>query len=244
MTKNEAVAVIFAGGAGKRMNSREKPKQFFLLHDKPIIIYTLEKFEEHELVDSIVVACIKEWIPYLESIVRKHSISKVRAIVPGGVTGQESIFLGLKAAEDIKKTDNPIVLIHDGVRPLIYHDTITDNIRSVIEHGSAITSVTVTETVLLLKDNTRIQEVPDRAISRLARAPQSFLLKDVLSAHKKAIADNRMDFIDTCSLMKYYGKDLYLVEGPKENIKITTPEDFFIMRAILDAHENAQMFVE
>ena len=133
-------------------------------------------------------------------------------------------------------------MIHDGVRPLITSKTISDNIRSVKEHGSAITSVKVKETVLLVDQDESIREVPSRSDSRLARAPQSFFLKDIIGAHRQALEDNKIEFIDCCSMMQYYGNKLYLIEGPQENIKITTPDDFYSMRAILDARENAQIY--
>ena len=128
------------------------------------------------------------------------------------------------------------------MRPLINEKTIHDNIISVEKHGSAITSVKAKETVLVVDNNEAIINVPDRSHSRLARAPQSFYLDDILSAHEKAISENKKDFIDSCSMLTYYGKKLYLVNGPQENIKITTPDDFYTMRALLDAKENAQIY--
>ena len=172
----------------------------------------------------------------------KFNIRKVKKIVPGGASGQESIYNGLKAAEEIAGGEKSIVLIHDGVRPLIHAKTISDNIASVKEHGSAITSVTVKETVLVVSKDNSIDSVPKREDTRLARAPQSFYLDEIIGAHRKAIAENRFDFIDSCSMMQYYGKKLYLIEGPQENIKITTPDDFYTMRALLDAKEEAQIY--
>ena len=236
------IGVIFAGGVGKRMNSRVKPKQFINVYGKPIIIHTLEVFEEHEEIDGIVVACLKDWIPYLEELLEKFNIKKVKKIVPGGSSGQESIYNGLVAAEELAAGEKSVVLIHDGVRPLIYHRTISDNIASVKEHGSAITSVTVKETVLVVSKDNSIDSVPKREDTRLARAPQSFYLDEIIGAHRKAMAENRYDFIDSCSMMQYYGKKLYLIEGPQENIKITTPDDFYTMRALLDAKEEAQIY--
>ena len=236
------IGVIFAGGVGKRMNSRVKPKQFINVYGKPIIIHTLEVFEEHEEIDGIVVACLKDWIPYLEELLEKFNIKKVKKIVPGGGSGQESIYNGLAAAEELAAGEKSIVLIHDGVRPLIYKKTISDNIASVKEHGSAITSVTVKETVLVVSKDNSIDSVPKREDTRLARAPQSFYLDEIIGAHRKAMAENRYDFIDSCSMMQYYGKKLYLIEGPQENIKITTPDDFYTMRALLDAKEEAQIY--
>lgn len=236
------IGVIFAGGVGKRMNSRVKPKQFLNVYGKPIIIHTLEIFENHPEIDAIAVACLSDWIPYLKDLILKYNMKKVKKIVAGGSSGQESIYNGLKAAEEIAAGEKSIVLIHDGVRPLINEKTIDDNIQSVKEHGSAITSVTVKETVLVVSADNSIDSVPNRADTRLARAPQSFYLDEILAAHRRAVQENRFDFIDSCSMMQHYGKKLYLIDGPQENIKITTPDDFYTMRALLDAKEEAQIF--
>lgn len=235
-------AVIFAGGVGKRMHSKDIPKQFLKLHDKPIIIHTLEIFEESPEIDSIVISCVRDYIGYLNSLILKYNLKKVQKIVPGGKTGQESIFNGLKAAEEIGDRNKDIVLIHDGVRPLINEKTISNNVDSVKKHGSAITSVKAKETIIVVNKDEAIESVNNRARSRLARAPQSFYLKDILNAHERAIKEKRNDFIDSCSMMTFYGKKLYLIDGPQENIKITTPDDFYTMRALLDAKENAQIY--
>ena len=236
------IGVIFAGGVGKRMNSRVKPKQFINVYGKPIIIHTLEIFENHEDIDAIVVACLESWIPYLKDLLEKFNIHKVVKVVPGGASGQESIYNGLVAAEEVAAGEKSIVLIHDGVRPLIHAKTISDNIASVKEHGSAITSVKVKETVLVVSEDNSIESVPKREDTRLARAPQSFYLDEILAAHRKSMAEKLPGFIDSCSLMQYYGKKLYLIEGPQENIKITTPDDFYTMRALRDAKEEAQIY--
>lgn len=236
------IGVIFAGGVGKRMNSRVKPKQFINVYGKPIIIHTLEIFENHEEIDAIIVACLESWIPYLNDLLEKFNIHKVVKVVPGGGSGQESIYNGLVAAEEVAGGERSIVLIHDGVRPLIHAKTISDNIASVKEHGSAITSVKVKETVLVVSEDNSIDSVPKREDTRLARAPQSFYLDEILAAHRKSMEENLPGFIDSCSLMQHYGKKLYLIEGPQENIKITTPDDFYTMRALLDAKEEAQIY--
>lgn len=238
------IAVIFAGGVGKRMNSKAKPKQFLEMWGKPIIVHTLEVFEKHPEIDAIVVACVPGWINYLKTLVVQYKLSKVKKIVPGGETGQLSIYHGLKAAEKLGEggCPDPIVLIHDGVRPLINEKVITENIWSVKGHGSAITTVTVTETILVVNEDNEIMDVPERQNSRLARAPQSFFLKDILHAHDRALQEGVQDYIDSCTLMQHYGHQMFLVDGPKENIKITSPEDFYTMRALLDARENTQIY--
>lgn len=236
------IAVIFAGGVGRRMNSTEKPKQFLEMYNKPIIIHTLEYFEKHAMVDAIVIACIDEWIPYLKDLLYKFRIEKSRRIVPGGMTGQLSIYNGLKAAKEVAGNEKSIVLIHDGVRPLINEKVITDNILSVRMKGSAITTAAVSETILVVnEENSTIDYVPSRSNSRVAKAPQSFWLDDIMHAHERALADGEFNCIDSCTMMQKYGYKLHLIDGPRENIKITNPEDFYLMRAILEAKENAQI---
>ena len=238
------IAVIFAGGVGSRMNTVSRPKQFLELNGKPIIIYTLELFDNHPDIDGIVVACIKDWIPFLEKMIKKFEINKVVKIVSGGKSGQESIYNGLCAAEDFTKSkcdDASIVLIHDGVRPLITENTITDNIAKVKECGSCITCVPSIETVVVNQRDGNLS-IPKRSDCFIARAPQSFYLRDILAAHRKSHEENLPDFIDSCSMMSHYGFKLGLVMGPMENIKITTPTDYFVFRAMVQVHENQQIF--
>ena len=236
------IAVIFAGGVGKRMKTNGVPKQFLEVYGKPILIYTLEKFENNQNVDAIIISCLEEKIDYCKKLVDKDDISKVRAIVKGGKTGQESIYNGLRAAEQISESDKDIVLIHDGVRPLIDDEIIDNNIKCVKENGSAITCVECKETVVILDDNDNIKDVTDRSKSRLARAPQSFYLYDILNAHKKALEDGKTNVIDSCTLMRMYGKEVSIVIGKSENIKITTPDDYYMFKAMLDMKENSNIF--
>ena len=235
------IALFFAGGSGKRMNSKSRPKQFLELHGKEIIIYTIEHFERHPEIDAIVVVCIEEWIDYLKTILKKNGIEKVKWIVPGGETGQDSIYNGLQVIHENCPEDS-IVLIHDGVRPLITAELISDNIQCVKEHGSAVTVAPVTETVMLTADDKLVYTSVERDKCRMAKAPQGYYLKDIYAAHKKAIAENVHNKIDSATMMSDYGYSLYTVEGGPENIKITTPSDFYIFRALLDEMENSQIF--
>lgn len=165
------IAVIFAGGVGKRMHTKEKPKQFLEIYNKPIIVHTLEKFEKHKDIDGIVIVCVENWISYMNDLVYKYRLEKVKKIVPGGETGQLSIYHGLCAAKEISGDEKSIVLIHDGVRPLIDKKLISDNIKSVQMYGSAITTAVVKETILVVDtDAEKIDYVPSRANSRVAKA--------------------------------------------------------------------------
>ncbi len=234
------IAIIFAGGIGSRMNTVSRPKQFLELNGKPVIIYTLELFDNHPLIDGIVVVCVEPWIPFLQKQLKKFEINKVDVIVPGGETGQLSIYNGLEGAE--KEYGNECnVLIHDGVRPLITEQTITDNIEMLQKYPSCITCVPATETFVVNTGESQL-EIPSRKDSLIARAPQSFKLKDILHAHRTAISEHRTDFIDSCTMMSYYGFPIHTIIGPMENIKITTPTDFFIFRAMVQVHENQQIF--
>lgn len=234
--------LIFAGGTGQRMNSKTLPKQFLELHGKPIIIYTLEQFDNHPHVDGIVVVCLDGWHDYLKKLLRKFDIEKVKAIVSGGETGQESIFNGLSKLAELYE-DGDIVMIHDGVRPLIDAETISENIACAAQHGSAITVAPPVETVTVndAAETGLVGSIIDRKNCRMAKAPQSFLLGNIVKAHMRARQEGKLDFIDSASLMQYYGYKLYTVEGKATNIKITTPTDYYLFRAIIDARENQQI---
>lgn len=236
------IGVIFAGGVGSRMHSKDVPKQFLEIHNKPIIIHTLEYFENNENIDAVVISCVGEWIPFLEKLLYKFRIEKVKKIVRGGTSGQLSIYNGLLAAKEVAGDEKSIVLIHDGVRPLISSELLTANIECVKKYGSAITSGLVKETIVVVGENGLVEQVPSREKSRVAKAPQSFWLDDILAAHEKAMSEGVDNSIDSCTLMKSYGYTLHMVDGPYENIKITTPDDFYTMRAILDARENEQIY--
>ena len=235
------IAIIFAGGVGTRMNITAKPKQFLELHGKAIIIHTIELFDNHSEIDGIIVSCVKEWIDYLKELIIKFNIRKVVEIVPGGDTGQMSIYNGLEAAERHFSVDST-VLIHDGVRPLINSQIISDNIAQVKKCGTAITTAPTVETFVVVDNNLMVTSIPDRSSSKLAKAPQSFLLSEILSVHRQAQKDKLFNSIDSCTLMNKYNKSVTLVEGPVENIKITTPTDFFVFRAIYEARENIKIY--
>lgn len=235
------IAIVFAGGTGQRMNTKSRPKQFLEVHGKPILIYTLEHFENHPDINGIVVVCLESWIPYCQELLKKFHIMKVMKIVPGGDSGQESIYHGLITTQKLFPM-NSIVLIHDGVRPLINEQTITDCLTCVKKNGNAVTVAPAIETIFLkAKNKNHVGKILNRASCVVAKAPQCFYLKDIWAAHQKAIKENKYDFIDSASMMQYYGQELFIVNGPYENIKVTTPSDFYIFRSLLDAQENLQI---
>lgn len=232
------IAIVFAGGTGKRMNTKSKPKQFLELHGKPILVYTLEQFDSHPEIDGIILVVLEEWIDYCEKLIDKFRISKVKAVIAGGKTALSSQKNGLLKASELF-SDDSVVLIHDGVRPLIDPVTISKNIRCVADHGTAITVTPAIETITVKSETGEVGQIIERSRCELARAPQSFILRDILEAHRSAEKDGK-EFIDSASMMQYYGHPLFTVEGLPENIKITTPNDFYMFRALVDARENYQ----
>lgn len=235
-------ALIFAGGTGKRMNTKTLPKQFLELHGKPIIIHTIEHFESHPKIKDIVVVCVDDWLDYCKDLLAKFNIKKVSQVVPGGETGQMSIFNGLEALQEKYQGNDDYVLIHDGVRPLIDEEIISKNIESVKKYGTAITVKPVIETVVQVDEEDIINNVIERSTCQTAVAPQSFLLSEIYSLHMRAQAEKLFDMTDSATLARYFGLPLHTVMGGSENIKITTPSDFYIFRAIYEARENAQIF--
>ena len=233
-------ALIFAGGAGQRMNSRSKPKQFIELRGKPIIIYTLEHFEAHPKIDCIVVACLKGWINELQMLLTRYNIHKVNKIVPGGVTGFESIYKALASLANVC-ADDDIVLIHDGVRPFITKELISANIKMVAEYGAVITVEPATESVVRSKDGMIIDNVPARSTMFIAKAPQSFRFSFIWSLYQRAKNDG-ITTIDSAHLLSIYGEKMYTIQSSPNNIKITTPVDYYIFRALNDAMEIQQIF--
>ena len=232
-------ALIFAGGAGQRMNARAKPKQFLELHGKPIIIYTLEHFEVHPEIDDIIVVCLAGWIHELSHMLRQYAFEKVSQIVLGGEGGDKSIFNGLKALEG-KCSPDDIVLIHDGVRPLINAGLISDNIAKAKERGTAITVEAVSESVIRLNSGGCVLDVPPRTEMYTAKAPQSFRYGLIWDLYQRADREG-LRAIDSAHLCSIYGINMHTVKSTPNNMKITTPADYYIFRALFEAMENEQI---
>lgn len=240
---NRNVALIFAGGVGRRMNNGALPKQFLELHGKPIIIYTLEKFEYDENISDIVVVCVSGWEQYLQAKIELFNLKKIRKVVTGGESAIGSQFIGIDYVYNhISNDEDTVVLLHDGVRPLIDRDTIDKNIDCVKKHGSAITVVPAIETIGVGDKDGELDRFVDRSKCVMARAPQSYKLLELTRVFNNAKEVGLDEFVDSASMMQKYGVKLHTVLGSTNNIKVTTPTDFYIFRAILDAEENQQIF--
>ena len=229
------IAVIFAGGVGRRMSSRGLPKQFLKVNNVPIIIHTLNVFQACREIDKIYVAIVASHKEMLEEMLAQYGITKVAGIVIGGETGLDSIYNGLARAQKESPEDS-IVLIHDGVRPIITEDIIRSNIECVHRYGSAITSTPCYETICVSSDESAIEEIPSRKTLFKAQAPQSFYLKDIIACHEKlrSSPEGYGELVDSCSLYAKVMGTPHMVRGVFGNIKVTTPEDVYVLKALLD----------
>lgn len=233
------IAVIFAGGIGSRMTSATLPKQFLEVHGTPLIVHTIQHFQDHPEIDRIAVSILPEWRDRFARLVARYELTKVNWIVDGGATGQESRHRALRAVANECPGDT-VVLVHDGVRPLINADVISENIRTVQTLGAAITSTKFNETIVT-SESAMIEDVIPRDFLYVAQAPQSLRLDTAMEIYDSAVAEGENDSIDTCSLLRRFGHALYRVEGPRSNIKITTVEDFYVCRAFFDVIERSQI---
>ncbi len=236
------IAIIFAGGSGVRMGAGV-PKQFLEINGKPIIVHTLQLFQYHDQIDKIYISVLKEYVSYMNELVDEYRLRKVAAVIPGGETAQDSIYNALKKAESENSGDS-IVLLHDGVRPFVSYDVIADNIKSVREFGNAITCTSCFETILLSKDGVGVDSVPYRKETFAAQAPQSFFLRDIIAAHDvvRARPERYENMVDACTIMTSQGLNVHMITGNRGNIKVTTPEDVYMYRALLQYKENEQAF--
>lgn len=233
------IAILTAGGIGSRTH-QDLPKQFITVDNKPIIIYTLEAFQRHPNIDEIYVACLEGWEAVLNAYAKQFNITKLRRIVMGGATGQASIYNALCAVrEDHTDTSEAVVLIHDGNRPMVSQDVITDNIVKQRLYGSAVTVIPTTEVVFVSGDGLVSNEALNREELWRTQTPHAYRFDELWAVHCRAIEDGITNTAASCSLMQKYGYATYFSKGSEKNIKITTAEDIEIFKALLNARNDA-----
>ncbi len=231
------IAIIIAGGSGSRMG-QAIPKQFINVYDKPILIYTLEGFEKHSQIDEIGVVCIKGWEQALWAYAKQFNITKLKWIVEGGNTGQESIRNGVFHLEG-KCKPKDVVIIHDGIRPLVDSTVLTDVISKCYQYGNAVTSLPYNEQIFLIdNDISTIKYIPRETLRRVA-TPQAYrfdkLDKAYHTAFEKKIGIYGSSYTNT--MMVELGERLYFAAGSDKNIKLTTQEDLEIFKAYIKSEQ-------
>ncbi len=228
-------ALIIAGGSGTRMG-QSIPKQFINIYDKPIIIYTLEGFQKHPLIDAIEVVCIDGWHDVLWAYARQYNITKLKWVVPGGKSGQESIRNGVYNLEGICKDDD-LVIIHDGIRPMVDESVLTDVIKVAKEKGNAVTSLPYNEQIFVInpEDPSTTQKYIPRETLRRVSTPQAYRFDLLDKSYHRAFAEEIGIYGSsyTNTMMVELGETLHFAAGSDKNIKLTTPDDLELFKGYL-----------
>ncbi len=239
-------AIILAGGVGQRMRNSGLPKQFLEVFGKPIIIYTLEKFADSNNVDHVIVACNASWIDYMKELINKYNVNKIQEVVSGGKTRQDSIKNGLKAIIENGGMDTDIVVIHDGVRPLVEPGIINESIRVAQKYGGAMTVKAAVESVIITdKNEVDFSAFKKRDDTYSLTSPQTFKLEIVKELYLNQPVDHVekiMPLLDAALAYTAKGGSIHIIEENNNNLKITTPEDYYIMKAMLELEEGRKVF--
>lgn len=225
------VALLTAAGSGTRMQLNI-PKQFIHVDDKPIIIYTMEAFQNHPSIDAIIVVTIDSWSDVLWAYAKQFGITKLKWVVPGGDSGQESIRKGLDVLKR-ELSDEDVVLVHDGNRPLVSSQIISDSLATFSKYGSAVAAIPCTEVVFESDDGLTSMVSTERERLLRTQTPHTYRIGDLYSAHLEAQSRGLTNTAASCMLMKELGRMTYFSKGSEENLKITTPEDLKIFKALL-----------
>lgn len=230
------IAILTAGGIGTRTH-QDIPKQFINVDNKPILVYTLEAFQQHPNIDEICVVILEGWEQILWAYAKQFNITKLKYVVNGGATGQESIFNGLNELKNVH-SDEDVVVIHDGNRPLVSQDIITDSLVKQRQLGSAVASIPCTEVVFVSENGMdSAKSIPRENLQR-TQTPHSYFLGDLWEAHMLAKKNNIVNMAASCSLMEALGKKTFFSKGSEKNLKITTVEDIEIFKALLNAQND------
>ena len=237
-------AIILAAGVGQRMRSGGLPKQFLKLMGKPIIIYTLEKFEDCQDIDRIILICHGAYLDLMNELIGLYKLKKITKVVGGGKDRQSSLKAGLDAMYADAPKDSDIVLIHDGVRPLVGESTIRENIRVASKYGCAVTVRKVSESVVVTETlDADIDSFMKRDNTYSLTAPQTFTVKEI---KKIKLTDdnskNGLPLLDAAMIYANNGGKVKLVKEQNNNLKVTTPEDYYYLKAMLEMEENRRVF--
>ena len=227
------VALILAAGSGSRMGNADKPKQFLPIYGKPLMIHTIEAFEMHDDIEKIVVVTSEGYEDQVKVWCKQYDLGKVKAVVHGSDSRQGSVYNGLQALKELGVKDDDIIVIHDAARPLISQNIITSSIEACKKYDAVDTVIKATDTIVASSDNERITNIPNRSELYQGQTPQTFKFALISEAHEKAKAGQIPNVTDDTKLVISMGKDVHLVEGSKQNFKITTFDDLMMLKALL-----------
>ena len=227
------IGLIIAGGSGNRMH-QDIPKQFITVYERPVIVYTLEAFQNHPEIDAIAVVCIEGWEQVLWAYAKQFNISKLQYVVQGGKNGQDSIRNGVYELEKHFAADD-VVLIHDAIRPMVSAEIISDCISKTKKYGNAITVIPCAEAMMQTEDGVvSVGSYPRDNLKR-TQTPQGFKIGNICDLHRRALEAGITNSVASCTLMIEMGHQVYFSAGSEKNIKLTTVEDIDIFKALLKA---------
>ncbi len=227
------IALLTAAGASTRMG-QDIPKQFMTVNEKPVIAYTMEAFQHHPEIDEILVVCLEDWQPMLKAYARQFNISKLIRTIPGGATGQESIYNGIMSlAKDHDMND--LVLVHDGNRPFVSEQIISDCIKTARKYGDAVAAIPCHEAMVLTDDGIISAGNIDRDHLKRTQTPHGFTLGEMCDLHKRAKENGIENTTATCTLKMELGEQVHFYDGSEKNLKLTTLDDLDIFKALLAA---------
>ena len=228
--------VILAGEIGSRMGG-DKPKQYLTVKDKPIIIYTIEKFLVVPEFEKIIVLCPKQWVEHTKNLVEKHAAKagdKV-VVIEGGSTRNETIMNAIKFIDsEGNLNDDTIIVTHDSVRPFVTHRIIMENIAAAKEFGACDTVVPATDTIVEALDNTVISNIPDRSKMYQGQTPQSFKALKLKNMYDALTEEEKNILTDAAKIFVIKGEKVALVQGETYNMKITYPYDLRVAKSLLE----------
>ncbi|WP_058301365.1 IspD/TarI family cytidylyltransferase [Gorillibacterium timonense] len=227
------IALLIAGGSGTRMH-QDIPKQFITVNERPVIVYTLEAFQNHGDIDAIAVVCIEGWEQVLWAYANQFKITKLKYVITGGKNGQDSIRNGVYELEKHYSPDD-IVLIHDAIRPLVSTEIISDCIVKSMQYGSGIATIPCAEAMLQTEDSIISAGSYPRDNLKRTQTPQGFRIGKICYLHRKALEAGITNSIASCTLMIEMGEQVHFSAGSEKNIKLTTVEDIDIFKALLMA---------
>ena len=230
------VAILTASGIGSRIK-QDIPKQFLHIKNKPIIIYTLEAFQNHPMIDEIIVICLKGWEEFLKTYAKQYNITKLKYIVNGGKTGQESIKKGIMEAKK-HYSGKDIIMIHDGNRPLISAEIITQSLVTCKKYGSAVAVIPCVEAIYKSENGISSDiHIPREKLFR-TQTPHSYPLEKLIWAEEEADRLNITNETAICTLMTTLGEKINFSLGSEKNLKITTVDDLDIFRGLLELNND------
>lgn len=234
------IALIIAGGVGSRMH-QNIPKQFLTVEDKPVIVYTMEVFQNHPDISEIYVVCLEGWEKILQAYVKQFNITKLKQVVPGGETGQKSIRNGVFAIAK-EHDEQDFIFIHDAIRPMLSMDIISDCIVTAYQYGNAVVSIPCTEAMLVTDDGCTSKHTIERETLKRTQTPQAFKVGELVRAHQQAMERGIANATSSASLLADLGTTIHFSRGSEKNLKLTTVDDIDIFKALL--HSNRAEWIK